>query len=192
MNTKDTTEASSLAARFRRLWRGAVRWAQKTSTRMSTPQTKVSAPHRIVPRVGSYPCGQWPSRHSLLLLSILTLGASGATALWCRATDQVKAFEVVSVKRHLDPSSSSFGTVVIRLNPPKPKVSGRRYSERMASVQDLIVEAYDLRSYLIFGLPDWGKAGHEHYDVEALAPDETPTPSDLRMMLQSMLADRFQ
>jgi uncharacterized protein (TIGR03435 family) len=110
--------------------------------------------------------------------------------LWCEPPAQAQAFEVVSVKRHLD--STSFGAVVIHLNPPKPQASGRRFTARVASVQDLIVEAYDLNSYSVIGLPDWAKAGREHYDVDAVVPGDDPTTSNLRLMLQSMLADRFQ
>ncbi|MBZ5581580.1 MAG: TIGR03435 family protein [Acidobacteriia bacterium] len=48
----------------------------------------------------------------------------------------------------------------------------------------------------MFGLPGWagpdGARDVEYYDVDAVAPVEKPTRSQLQIMLQSLLAERFQ
>ena len=56
------------------------------------------------------------------------------------------------------------------------------------------MDAYGVEDYEISGLPGWALAPRgEHFDIEAKARgDEAPTSEQLRLMLQNMLADRFQ
>ncbi len=117
----------------------------------------------------------------------ILLAASAGLA----ASQTVPTFEVVSVKPHpLQP-----GHFVFR-QPSAERVlsaAGDRFNEHVATLQDLIVEAYGVKDYQISSLPDWAQSGADHFDVVATLPaGATPTSKQLQLMLQSMLADRFQ
>lgn len=104
------------------------------------------------------------------------------------------AFEVVSVKPH--PLPAMTGHVRMRMvpGPPVLHATGNRFTENVVTVQDLVMDAYGIDHDRILGLADWevGPFG-EHFDVEAKAAgDGTPTQDQLRLMLQKVLADRFQ
>jgi uncharacterized protein (TIGR03435 family) len=72
-------------------------------------------------------------------------------------------------------------------------ISGNRFNEDVASLADLIMDAYRLRRYQVTNLPDWGDSGKDVYDIAAkFADDQTPTVAMARRMLQTLLADRFQ
>ncbi len=120
---------------------------------------------------------------SLLLLTPLTVSGQPASA---------QAFEVASVKAHeLPPGSFSFGT---SLRGSAIRISGNRVTTR-GTLTGLLLAAYDLRTFQLSGtptLPD--KTGSDQlYDVEARTPGEgVPTMNQVRQMLGSLLADRFQ
>ncbi len=70
---------------------------------------------------------------------------------------------------------------------------GNRFSDQVASLDDLIMDAYKVKRFQISGLPAWGDTGTDVYDVEAtLGGDRTSTLDEARVMLQTLLADRFQ
>jgi len=100
-------------------------------------------------------------------------------------------FEVASVKQ-LDrsiplgqPDVSFVGTSGKRIN-----IAGTRVTVR-GTLRVLIAAAYDLKDYQISGAPEW--AGSLQFDVEARTPgDAELTREQVRPMLQSLLADRFQ
>jgi len=55
------------------------------------------------------------------------------------------------------------------------------------------MDAYKVKKYQIIGLPSWGASGRDLYDLEAkVADDVTPTVDEARLMLRSVLAERFQ
>jgi len=89
-------------------------------------------------------------------------------------------FEVASIKPN-PPGGVSTGNV--RFLP------GGRLSAQQVLLRFFIQNAYDLRPFQISGGPDWiNSAG---YDIEAKAEDNS-TPDQMRMMMQSLLEDRFQ
>jgi uncharacterized protein (TIGR03435 family) len=57
------------------------------------------------------------------------------------------------------------------------------------TMQDLIMMSYGVKENMISGLPKWGEK--ERYDIVAKAPP-TQSNSELRLMFQSLLADRFK
>jgi uncharacterized protein (TIGR03435 family) len=134
------------------------------------------------------------------LLIALTAGLAilAAAALSLRsqpplaAASEAAAFEVASVRKHvLKPGvavfrmgSSDFGRMI----------SGNRFTEELATLTDLLKDAYDVKDYQISGAPDWAAPrGGEYYDIVAKAEgDGTPTTDQVRLMLQALLADRFQ
>ena len=72
-------------------------------------------------------------------------------------------------------------------------LTGNRFREISVSLADLIMDAYRVKKYQIIGLPSWGASGRDLYDLEAkVADDATPTVDEARLMLQSVLAERFQ
>ncbi len=101
-------------------------------------------------------------------------------------------FEVASVKVYpMEPNQ-----LLVLLSGPRPlpiPLSGNRVSER-AHVLDLIKQAYAVQDYQISGLPDWALSPTGTvYDIQAKAAgDAAPTLGQLRLMMQSLLADRFQ
>src|SRR5262249_44119055 len=70
-----------------------------------------------------------------------------------------------------------------------PLASGEGYSVRNAPVRLLIGAMYDVPLRQITGGPAWLDA--DGYDIEAKA-DHSYQRSDLRLMFQNLLADRFQ
>jgi hypothetical protein len=67
------------------------------------------------------------------------------------APAQVIAFEVVSVK----PNPLPPGQFVIRRYPngALPRAEGNGYTQRRITLQDLVIQAYGVNDYQIFGLP---------------------------------------
>jgi uncharacterized protein (TIGR03435 family) len=100
-----------------------------------------------------------------------------------------QTFDVVSIKPHPLPA----GQFIFRfaggsgLHPTGPS-----YTMRSATLEWLVMDAYDVKDYQISGLPQWALGAEaEHFDVDAKS-EKTPTAPELRQMLQAMLADRFQ
>jgi len=129
----------------------------------------------------------WNRRVQLLALVLLLPAASVCQ----RQTDRPTEFEVASVKRE-PPSRYGF---LPGLGPIKFKSTGTRFTDHTVSVQQFILQAFDLTDYQVLGLPGWadprGQPGGEYYDIDAVTPVDNPTTSELRIMLQSVLAERF-
>jgi uncharacterized protein (TIGR03435 family) len=70
-----------------------------------------------------------------------------------------------------------------------PMLRGGRYDVRGATLLDLIKTAYEASPDKILGGPSW--LDWDRFDIVAKAPPETP-PATLALMLQSLLADRFE
>ncbi len=106
------------------------------------------------------------------------------------------AFEVASVRQHLMPVGYTIrfpSGSNLECPPFHCGISGTRFTEEMASLRNLIAEAYEVKEFQIDGLPDWGASGKDVYDINAKAEgDRTPTPGDVRRMLRTLLAQRFQ
>jgi uncharacterized protein (TIGR03435 family) len=69
-----------------------------------------------------------------------------------------------------------------------PYVGGGRFEVRSATIVDLIQLGWGVRPDKITGGPKW--AGVDRFDIRAKAPAGT-NAANLRLMLQSLLADRF-
>ena len=90
------------------------------------------------------------------------------------------AFEVASIK----PNASGD-----RWESVSP-VTGGRFTAKNVTVAWLLKTAYRLEPFQISGVPAWGNT--ERYDVLATAADSNATVDQVRLMLQKLLADRFQ
>jgi uncharacterized protein (TIGR03435 family) len=113
------------------------------------------------------PC---PAALALLSLSSLGNAQSGARP----------EFEVASIK----PNTSGNNMVMIR--PP----AGGRFTATNARLKMLIGLAYNVQNFEISGGPAW--INSDGYDIEAKAADSAIGIEQLRPLLQTLLADRFQ
>src|ERR1700728_3229397 len=99
------------------------------------------------------------------------------------------AFEVASVKRHI------FETGVFGFNElgaTTPRISGNRVAISLAKMPSLIMFAYGVNLHQISGSTT-GDVWDNFYDIAAVSPGEAaPTTDRLRLMVQALLADRFQ
>ncbi len=131
------------------------------------------------------------------VVSVLT-GLGFISACWLHTqvrADKPLAFEVVSIKKATLPQGAT-GIFYFRNADPTQrslKASGNRFNRRRATLNDLIVDAYDVNDYQILGLPKWGLPNNDLYDIDARSEgDAVPSSDQLREMLRTMLADRFQ
>lgn len=100
-----------------------------------------------------------------------------AGALW----GQPKEFEVASIHPSppQDPGHMSIG---MSIDKGLMRASGM-------TAKFLIEQAYDVRDFQVTGGPSW--IGSQQYDINAKI-DGDPTDEQMRTMMQSLLADRFQ
>jgi uncharacterized protein (TIGR03435 family) len=126
-----------------------------------------------------------------------TLFAVTFTALALSAqSDRPLSFDVASVKLHDMPQGfvRRPWSPNIECPPWHCGIAGDRFTEDVASLADLIMDAYRIRRFQVINLPDWGDSGHDVYDIAAKLP-AAPQPATLdqvRRMLQTLLAERFQ
>lgn len=90
------------------------------------------------------------------------------------------AFEIASIK----PNTSGD-----RWESVSP-ISAGRFTARNVTVEWLLRNAYRIEPFQIAGLPGW--ANSERFDISAKASAVNVTPDEVRMMLRTLLADRFQ
>jgi uncharacterized protein (TIGR03435 family) len=67
--------------------------------------------------------------------------------------------------------------------------AGGRFTASGMTLKMLIQQAYDIRDYQISGLPGW--ASSDRYDINAKAENPKATRDEIKLMLQSLLAERF-
>ena len=90
-------------------------------------------------------------------------------------------FEVVSVRPNRDT------TTVSMIN----TLPGGRFIVQNFPLQDVILTAYGLREYQLVDAPAWARS--ERYNITALTGrDELASVVQLRPLIQTLLADRFQ
>ena len=92
-----------------------------------------------------------------------------------------QSFDVATIKPH--PGEITFSA--------DPAIRGTHVVATASTVLDLITSAYGIRPDQIDGAPSW--ASREHYDLDALAPTDTPLTGDFaNALMQRLLAERFQ
>ena len=120
-------------------------------------------------------------RRFFAAVAALALSASAAYAQAPGAAPKFDAADV-SLRPHTGITSQGGMTGGV--------LRGGRYDLRNASMVDLIATAYNINDAdLIVGGPSWIE--YDRFDIAAKAPQGTSQP-DLRLMLQALLADRFQ
>jgi uncharacterized protein (TIGR03435 family) len=104
-----------------------------------------------------------------------------ASAAFGQTAPQPRGFEVASIKPHEGPLHTIFGF----------SSSGTRVALEGYSQFGLVMEAYKLKSYQVSFPPSVPQAD-VFYDIVARAEgDGAPTRDEFRLMLQKLLADRF-
>src|SRR5580704_3028348 len=94
-------------------------------------------------------------------------------------TDAHLEFEVASVK----PAAPGAPGTMIRFGP------GGGLTITNMTLKELIVIAYRIQPFQISGGPSWLDSAH--YDIMA-KPEAKPKQAEIPLMLQALLADRFQ
>ena len=109
----------------------------------------------------------------------LTLGI-GVPDLLAQAADSTKpSFEVASVK----PNNSGASNSSTQTRP------GGRFTAANVPLRILLREAYRLQDFQLVDAPDWTRT--ERFDIAAKA-DGDPEYAEMRLMIQTLLADRFR
>ncbi len=113
-------------------------------------------------------------------LAGVVLSAFLSAPVIAAATDAAPSFEAADV--HASP---------YRRFPDMDQGSlrGDRYVLRQATMVDMIATAYGVDQSYVQGGPNWLE--RDRFDVIAKAPARTP-PATLKLMLKSLLADRFK
>ena len=127
----------------------------------------------------------------------IVFGFANAPQSWAQSQSQGTAaaapnyqYDVASIK----PSTTSGGGSL------RPGFTPDGYSARITTIRRLMIAAYGVETFMIFGGPSW--LGTERYDVEArMDPSVSDAllklnPADRKLaqqkMLQALLADRFK
>lgn len=110
---------------------------------------------------------------------MLTGLAGLAASLRAQPSDPLPSFEVASIK----PSNPSAEGVSIFGDP------NGRLNVQNATLKDLIRFSYKLRDFQISGGPKWLEV--DRYDIAA-KPEDRAQPEQVLLMMQQLLAERFQ
>jgi uncharacterized protein (TIGR03435 family) len=112
---------------------------------------------------------------------------------WEKVAGGKMAFEVASVKRSAPEPESYHSNFPLTLGASNFASVGSFMSANVP-LRTLIGFAFKLSAgqthFLISGLPDW--VDSESFDIEARAPINNPSKDQFRLMVQSLLADRFK
>jgi uncharacterized protein (TIGR03435 family) len=114
---------------------------------------------------------------AMIRLALLLVGLVVAT-LPLAAFQGTRRFEVASVKRSL----GIIGPMDIGFFP-------NRFVATRLTLGQLVQQAYGIQAYKLIGGPDWVRV--ERFDVTATPAMEVRL-DDMKLMLQTLLADRFQ
>ena len=109
---------------------------------------------------------------------------------WSVAYGQTTEFEVASVKQ-IEPLQPDRPDLSFVGTSGKPfKIVGNRVTVN-GTLHALVAAAYSVKEYQVLAAPNW--ADTLRYTIVAKSPGDTvPTQDQVRLMLQSLLADRFQ
>lgn len=119
----------------------------------------------------------------MMALSSIVVGLADPQPRYAQPAQAAAAplsFEVASIK----PSEGDGRMVRIQMSP------GGRYTASGVNVKMLMQQAFDIRDYQILGGPAWMSS--TPFDITAKAEDPNVTRDQVRQMLQSLLAERFQ
>jgi bla regulator protein BlaR1 len=111
----------------------------------------------------------------------LVFGAATASPIQAQSGERKRAFEVASVKPSAPDDHRS---------PGHSFLPGGRFTTRKVPAKALIRLAYDLPYILVSGGPHWLES--ENYDIDAKSDDPSVNSAQMKLMLQTLIADRFK
>ena len=121
-----------------------------------------------------------------IAVAVLASGLAITAVAQAPAPNEAQSFEVASVR----PNSSGDARMSSQTLP------GGRYTAINIPLRSLIINSYGLQPQQLIGAPDW--ISSERFDIVAKAereldpPESRDTPSQLQLMIQSLLAERFK
>ena len=121
---------------------------------------------------------------SLLVLIYSATALHGASQVQGQAT-AAPAFEVASIKPSNPDAANPLSAIPLIL----PSGAGRLTATN-APLRNLVLSAYELKDFELFGGPSW--ATSRRWDINAKAEKSEATPKEMMAMLQTLLADRFK
>lgn len=121
---------------------------------------------------------------SLLVLIYSATALHGASQVQGQAT-AAPAFEVASIKPSNPDPANPLSAIPLIL----PSGAGRLTATN-APLRNLVVSAYELKDFELFGGPSW--ATSRRWDINAKAENAAATPKEMMAMLQTLLTDRFK
>jgi len=110
----------------------------------------------------------------------VSLGQAPSSPPAAPSSSAAPQFEVATIKLVKEPNPGRL----------QDRTDGRRYTTRYTTLRDLLMMAYGLDPRQIVGGPAW--VATDEYDVDAVAADGAPAEGQWDVMLQKLLADRFQ
>jgi uncharacterized protein (TIGR03435 family) len=116
----------------------------------------------------------------ILVIDNIERPSSNDQAFFRNAMWTPQAFEVASIKP-ASPDATERGIT---------QTPGGRLSTSNATVKQLVYLAYQVMPVQVSGGPDW--AGSAGFDIEAKPAAPNPDRKQFRLMIQKLLADRFQ
>jgi uncharacterized protein (TIGR03435 family) len=120
---------------------------------------------------------------ALSLISMMMLNGSpghAQSAPTAAPASTAPEFEAATIKPVKEPNPG-------RMNDHE---EGRRFTTHFTTLSDLILMAYRVDRQQVVGGPAWLTS--DEYDVDAVAGEDVHSGDDLQVMLQKLLADRFQ
>ena len=121
---------------------------------------------------------------SLLVLIYSATALHGASQVQGQAT-AAPAFEVASIKPSNPDAANPLSAIPLIL----PSGAGRLTATN-APLRNLVLSAYELKDFELFGGPSW--ATSRRWDINAKAEKSEATPKEMMAMLQTLLAVRFK
>ena len=119
---------------------------------------------------------------------------SATVPQWQIAAGGKMAFDVASVKPNKSDARGMNANIPLTLGPNFNTAVGNLFSVTNAPLRTLIGFAYKLSvgqtRFLMPGLPSW--VDEARFDISARAAIDNPTKDQFRLMVQSLLADRFK
>ncbi len=131
---------------------------------------------------------------SAMRLSLAFCGIALLPGLWAQSPPSPKIeFDVASIRPLVQPNGRpgpcNVTSVPLSLS---ARLAGKTLSLHGMTLGVLIMSACGVRDYQFAALPPWATC-RDQYEIIAKVPsDQNATDENLRLMLQALLADRFQ
>jgi hypothetical protein len=122
-----------------------------------------------------------------ICLTMVLVTIAEPQAEWAQSEFEVASIHPVSSDGRPIPCKTT-----LRPASPLLRVAGDRFELRNETLEALIMAAYDVRPYQFDGLPKWADCRDQYQITAKISREGKVTDDRLRVMLQSLLADRFQ